>query len=803
MKKSVKLLWICFFGVIVAFGLCILFINWGFFGYMPPMSELENPSAALASEVIAADGTPMGKFYYSDEDRTACDFKDISPYVINALVATEDERFYQHSGIDPKGTLAIPFYLLTGRKRGSSTITQQLALNLFGTRSPNAIIRAFQKLKEWVLAVKLERNFTKDEILALYLNTVGFGDNVKGIKNASRTFFNKDPNRLNIQEAATLVGMLKGNTLYNPRLHPKYAMDRRNTVINKMEENHYITQAQAKEAVTSPIRLQYHKMNQNTGIAPYCREYIRSYMKTWCAQHQKPDGSNYNLYTDGLKIYTTIEPRLQLYAEQAVDQHLRELQGLFNKQYDITSGSTWKHNNNYLDIFIKNSARYHSMKAAGKTDEEIRKFFSTHKEKMRVFSWTKTTDNLPHTMDTVMTPLDSIKYMEQVLQAGFMALDPESGDIKAWVGGPDFRYFKNDHVLTTRQVGSTIKPFLYTLAIMNGFSPSTMVPNQPVSFPKFHWVSKNDEGTGGPDVTLTTGLAQSLNHVAAYLIKQLTPKVFADFLKTRIDLTSDIPPYPSIALGTPEISLYEMVRGYTIFPNKGLMAEPLLITRIEDRNGNILGNFSPKKHEVISQHTASTMIRMMEEVVNQGTGARIRFRFGIQSELAGKTGTTNSNTDGWFIGYTPQLLAGAWVGFNYNFLHFSTTHIGQGANTGLPIFALFMKKVYADKTLHIDPNAHFDLPPAPEISNPYGMDPTVPPGQEAPNSGNGNASDYFDVDNNPAPKNDKKAANEPAHTKNYKVEVDASKKAAKEPVHTGDKASGQTKPKAIYTGQHR
>jgi penicillin-binding protein 1A len=778
MKKSVKILWICVLCVIAAFGFSVLLINWGVFGYMPPMSELENPSAALASEVIAEDGTPMGKFYYANEDRTSCDFKDISPYVVNALVATEDERFYQHSGIDAKGTLAIPFYLLTGRKRGSSTITQQLALNLFGTRSPNPVIRAFQKLKEWVLAVKLERNFTKDEILALYLNTVGFGDNVKGIKNAARTFFNKSPGRLNIQEAATLVGMLKGNTLYNPRVHPKYALDRRNIVITKMEENHYITKAQENTALSSPIRLQYHKMNQNTGIAPYCREYIRGFMKSWCSQHQKADGSDYNIYSDGLKIYTTINPRMQLYAEQAMNQRLAELQATFNKQYDIKSGVVWKRNKNYLNIFVKNSARYHNMKAEGKSDKEIQKFFSTKKVKMRVFSWHHTTDNIPYTIDTMMTPIDSIKYLEQVIQSGFLAIDPESGDIKAWVGGPDFRYFKNDHVLTTRQVGSTIKPFLYCLAMMNGFSPSTMVPDQPVAFPKFHWVSKNDEGGGGPDVTLETGLAASLNHVAAYLIKQLTPKVFADFLKTRINITSKVPPYPSIALGTPEISLYEMVRGYSIFPNKGLMAEPLLITRIEDRNGNILANFSPKKHEVISQNTAATMVRMMEGVVNYGTGARIRTRFNIQSELGGKTGTTNSNTDGWFIGYSPQLLAGAWVGFNYNFLHFSTTHIGQGANTGLPIFALFMKKVYADKTLDIKPGAQFDLPPVPVVTNPYNFDPNVPPGQTMPGTGgNGNANDYFDVDNKSG---DKKAASESGKT---------------------DNKSRQQKPKALYPPQ--
>lgn len=748
MKKSVKILWRCVLGIFILIGLIILFINLGLFGYMPPMADLENPSAALASEVIAADGTPMGKFYYADEDRTASDFKEISPYVVDALVATEDERFYTHSGIDPKGTLAIPFYLLTGRKRGSSTITQQLALNLFGTRSPNPFIRACQKLKEWVLAVKLERNFTKEEILALYLNTVGFGDNVKGIKNAAATFFNKSPSRLNIQEAATLVGMLKGNTLYNPRLHPKYALDRRNVVIRKMMESRYITPDEGKEALNTPIRLQYHKMNQNTGIAPYAREYIRSYMKKWCAEHEKPDGSNYNIYSDGLHIYTTINPRMQLYAEKAMTDQLRILQEIFNKQYDIKNGAVWKRNQRYLDIFVKNSSRYHTMKEAGKSDKEIKQFFETRKVPMRVFSWYHTTDNLPFTVDTVMTPLDSIKYMQQVIQAGFLAIDPESGDIKAWVGGPDFRHFKNDHVLSDRQVGSTIKPFLYCLAIMNGFSPATMIPNQPVSFPKFNWVSKNDDGSSGGDVPLATGLARSLNHVAAYLVKQLTPKVFADFLKTRIELSEDIPPYPSIALGTPEISLYDMVRGYSIFPNGGLMAEPLLITRIEDRNGNILANFAPKKHEVINQQIASTMVRMMEGVVNFGTGSRLRRVYGINNELGGKTGTTNSNTDGWFIGYSPQLLAGAWVGFNYNILHFNSTAIGQGANTGLPIFARFMKQVYADNSLGIDPGAHFNLlPPTQQEMVSPNFDSSLPPGQEVPNSGNGNANDYFDMDN--------------------------------------------------------
>lgn len=749
MRKLNKLLWFVVLCGIVVFFLTLLLINWGVIGYMPPMSTLENPSASLASEVYANDNTPMGKFYYANQNRTAVDFKDISPHVVNALVATEDKRFYEHSGIDPIGTLAIPFYLLTGRKRGSSTITQQLALNLFGTRSRNPFVRAFQKLNEWVLAIKLERNFTKREILALYLNTVGFGDNVKGIKNAALTFFNKEPEDLNIDEAATLVGMLKGNTLYNPRINPKNSLRRRNVVISNMEEVHYITPQEEKKALSNPIKLNYHKTNQNSGIAPYCRAYIRKFMKDWCSKHKKSDGTNYNIYSDGLQIYTTIDPQMQRYAEEAVDEHLYKLQKTFDKQYDIKNGLVWKQHSRYMDLFIKGSSRYRAMKAAGKTDEEIQKFFRTQKVSMLTFSWNQETNNLPHTMKVEMTPLDSIKHLEQTLQAGFLAMDPETGAIKAWVGGPDFRYFKTDHIFTTRQVGSTIKPFLYCLAIMNGFTPSTKIPNEPISFPKFHWTPKNDDRTSGGYVTLSQGLAQSLNLAAAYLIKQLTPQVFASFLKNNILITSDVPPYPSIALGTPEISLYEMVRGYTIFPNQGLMTSPLLITRIEDKNGNILANFAPKKHEVINPTIASTMVRMMENVVNNGTAARLRWMFGLKSELAGKTGTTNDNTNGWFIGYTPQLIAGAWVGFNYSFLHFNSTHIGQGANTGLPIFGLFMKKVYAHSdSTGIDPNAKFELTePLPE-RNPIQFNNPLPPGgATTPQQENNRASDYFDVDN--------------------------------------------------------
>ncbi len=749
MKRSVKALWFLVWAGIIAFFLTLLLIDWGVIGSMPPISKLENPSAALASEVYANDNTLMGKYYYAGQNRTAINFDSISPHVVNALIATEDKRFYKHSGIDPIGTLAIPFYLLTGRKRGSSTITQQLALNLFGTRSRNPFIRGFQKLNEWTVAIKLERNFTKKEILALYLNTVGFGDNQKGIKNAAYTFYHKKPSELNIDESAMLVGMLKGNTIFNPRIHPKYAKRRRNTVIHNMEENGYISQSNAKQAIAQPIQLHYNKTNQNSGIAPYTRAYLRSYMKKWCSSHKKPDGSNYNIYTDGLKIFTTIDPVMQKYAQEAVDEHLAQLQKTFDKQYDIKNGTVWKKHQKYLNLFIKRSERYKKMSAAGKTDEEIKGFFRNKRVKMKVFSWDKSTDHLPHTMEVKMTPLDSIKHLVQTVQAGFMAIDPETGAIKAWIGGPDFKYFKKDHLFTTRQVGSTIKPFLYTLAIMNGFTPSTKIPNEPIHFPKYHWSPKNAEGSSGGEVTLTEGLTRSLNLAAAYLIKQLTPKVFANFLKDNIEISSDIQPYPSIALGASGISLNDMIRGYSIFPNQGVMVSPMIITRIEDKNGNILANFTPQKHEVINSQTASTMVRMMESVVNNGTGARLRWRYGFKGDIAGKTGTTNNNTDGWFIGYTPQILAGAWVGFNYNFLHFNSTHIGQGANTGLPIFALFLKKLYAhSKESGINPNAKFELAPPMEHNTTTLDSQKLPPKSEEENKEEKHrkASDYFDVD---------------------------------------------------------
>ncbi|MCL6524066.1 MAG: penicillin-binding protein [Thermoflavifilum sp.] len=772
--RSVKILWRIFFIGLGTFILLILLINWGVFGYMPSLHELENPQAALASEVYAADGTLMGKYYLQNQDRTYCEFKDISPNVIHALIATEDVRFYQHSGIDPKGTIAIPFYLLIGKKRGSSTITQQLAFNLFnGHRASNPLIRAFQKLKEWILAIKLERYFTKDEILALYLNTVPFSENVYGIKNASRTFFNKDPDALDVDEAATLIGMLKGTTLYNPRRNPVASLNRRNTVIERMADAGFLTRQQAAAYEAQPIRLQYNKLDHNDGIAPYFREYIKeAILKPWCATHKKADGSSYDLYRDGLRIYTTINPRMQQHAEEAVARHLSALQKVFNAQSYIKNGSAWKGYQQVLIDAMKSSDRWQAMKDAGMSDREIEQFFLRQRVPMRVFAWNRTAGGVRNSIDTVMTPMDSIKYMQQFLQCGMLVMDPESGEVKAWVGGDDFRYFKYDHVNinTKRQVGSTIKPFLYYLAIANGFTPNTVVPNQPVVFPDFNNYSPhNAENDTATYVTLAQGLAESLNNVAAYLIKIIGPATFANFLKNKIEIQSPVPPYPSIALGSPDISVYEMVRGYTIFPDKGILTEPLLITRIEDRNGNILQSFAPQKRDVINERDAYTMVQMMEGVVNHGTAVRLRYQFGFTGDMAGKTGTTNDYTDGWYIGFTPQLLAGVWVGCDHNFLHFTTLANGQGANTGLPIWGYFFQKVFADPTLGITQRASFEAPPSYQnpIMNsnvqPYpSTGNAVPPAaSEAQNLGSGSASDYLHPNQQPAADADQKDPRKP------------------------------------------
>ncbi len=738
MTKSVRIYWKIFLIGLAAFLLLLLLINFGLFGRMPSLAQLENPSITLASEVYADDGTPMGKYFREKGNRSNVQYKDISKHVIDALVATEDERFYDHSGIDGKAVARA--VVLLGREGGGSTITQQLALNMFDERATNPVSRIIQKLKEWMIAVKLERNFTKQEILALYLNTVSFSDNVYGIRNASRTFFSKEPDRLNVEEAATLIGMLKATGTYNPRTNYKQSFDRRNTVIDQMLRNDYITDAEALNFKKNPIRLNYKKVDENNGMAPYFLDVIRDELKKWCKENEKADGDNYDLYSDGLKIYTTINPRMQLYAEEAVARHMPVLQRVLSAQKSVKTDAVWKGHQNVLDAAMNNSDRWRAMKAEGATEEEIRKAFK-EKVKMRVFAW-----NSKREKDTVMTPMDSIRYHREMLQTAFMVQDPMTGQVKAWVGGIDFKTYKYDHVniRTKRQVGSSIKPFLYALAIEEfGFTPETQCEATAQYFPGSGWVPAKNTGRTGTR-SLSSGLTWSINEVAAYLIKQTTPQRFADFLK-QINIPTKVEPYPSISLGSCDLSLYEMMWGYSMFPTGGFSTKPVYITRIEDKNGNVLARFDTERKEVISQATAYTMSRMMQGPVDIGTAAGLRSRLGI-AEMAGKTGTTNDNSDAWFIGFTPQLSAGVWIGCDDRFVRLEGG-LGYGGKAAMPIWEYFISKAFADKTLGLDKNMAFVAPENMRNESLYDyidiVDQAPPPGAEGANVGNGEADDYL------------------------------------------------------------
>lgn len=700
MTKAVKYLWRIFF---IGLGFAVLFllaISWGVFGKLPSLSELENPSILSASEIFAADGRLMGKYYITD--RTNVPYNDISPNVVHSLVATEDERFYEHSGIDPKSLGRAVFFF--GSEGGASTITQQLAKNMLGQGSRNTIARVIEKLKEMIVAIKLERNFTKEEILALYLNTVEYSDHVFGIRNASRTFFQKDASRLDVAESAVLIGMLKATGTYNPRTNPKQSLDRRNTVIDQLVRNNYLSAAEAAKIKVTPIKLDYKKMNQNNNLAPYFIDVLRNDIRQWCKEHKNPKtGEPYNIYKDGLKIYTTIDPRMQLYAEMAVARHMPNLQKVFNAQQNIKSGSVWKTKEGkaVLEIAMKSSDRWTGLSDAGMKEADIRKSFDV-KVPMRVFAW-----NDKRETDTLMTPLDSIKYNRQMLQASFILTDPLTGEVKAWVGGIDFKTYKYDHVNynTKRQVGSTFKPLLYTLAVMNGYTPETPVSVDPVDLGGKMIGDKKYSGTR----PLNYCLAASINPAAATLMNAIGVNRLVDFAR-QCGITSTVPPYPSIALGSADISLIEMVRAYSMFPGGGMNTKPFYISRIEDRNGNLLESFTTTHTEVISETDAYVMTRMMEGVVDFGTGRSMRGAYGITSEVAGKTGTTNNNADGWFIGFTPQLLGGAWVGADDPILRISNNYVGQGAQMAMPIWAYFFQEVYKDKTLGVDPNARFVQP---------------------------------------------------------------------------------------------
>ncbi|MCZ2222211.1 MAG: transglycosylase domain-containing protein [Chitinophagales bacterium] len=743
MKKSVKIVWITAFGSILFIILFILLCNWGVFGKMPDMDDLQNPSASLSSQVYAQDGSLMGKYYL--QDRINVEYKDISKPVLDAVISTEDERFYNHSGIDLRA-LGRAFAGL-GRDGGASTITMQTAKNLFTDNwaTKNFIIRSIQKVKEAIIAVKLERNFTKEEILTLYLNTVAFSDNVFGIRNAAKTFFQKEPDSLNVKEAAVLIGMLKGATLYNPRRNYNTSLDRRNVVMNQMVKNNKLDKKAYDTLKLQPIELHYKKLDENAGLGPYFRMVLGEELKKWCKEHQKPNGKNYDLYRDGLKIYTTINPQMQKYAEEAVDKHIANMQKYLSSQDNIKSGRVWKDRENVLEAAMKQSERWRSMQAEGASEEAIRKSFH-EKTKMKVFSW-----NNKREADTVMTPYDSIKYSRQMLQAGFMVMDPITGEVKAWVGGIDFENYKYDHVNfnTKRQVGSTIKPLLYGLAIEEaGFTPTSMVQDVQQSFGGFGLVPATSKTCTGSTMPMAQALAGSRNCASAYILKQLDnsgnngARRFVDFLK-RCDFKTPIEPYPSIALGSCEISLFEMLQGYSMFPGRGFNVQPMFITRIEDRNGNVIETFVPKRKEVISDITAYSVIKMMQGVMQFGTGRSI-WGYNVKGEIAGKTGTTNDNSDAWFIGYTPQLLAGTWVGCDDRFIRFNSTYIGQGAHAAMPIWAYFYNKAANDPACGIDVSSTFAKPES--MTNDIfidGISGFVPiPGGEVEDAGAGSSSEY-------------------------------------------------------------
>jgi penicillin-binding protein 1A len=733
MSNSIKTFWKIFLWGLGLFVVFIIALNLGLFGKLPSLEELENPSMLSSSEILATDGTLMGKYY--TKDRTNVQYNEISINVIHALIATEDERFYGHSGIDIRSLARAVVYM--GREGGASTITQQLAKNLLNQGSTNFAMRLTEKFKEWVVAIKLEKNFTKEEIAALYLNMVSFGDEIYGIRNAAKTYFQKEPDRLSVEEAAVLVGLLKGNTIYNPRRNPKAALDRRNTVMNQMVRNGYLSADEAAINKRKPIELKYKKLDENAGIAPYFRDVLKEDVKNWCKKNINPKtGIPFDMYKDGLRIYTTINTRMQEYAEIAIYRHMQSLQTVFNNQYNIKNGTVWasKDGLKVLDNAIKRSDRWKNLKEEDVDEVEIRKSFD-EKLSMKVFAW-----NAKREKDTMMSPLDSIKYHKQLLQTGFLVVDPFTGEVKAWVGGIDFKTFKFDHVniRTKRQVGSTFKPFLYTLAVTNGYKPETILPPGPIAMG-----NKFITGTGGP---MAICLAYSKNPGAAYLINQLGIKRTVDFAK-QCGITSNIPEVPSIALGSADISLTEMIQGYTMFPGRGFNVEPHYIARIEDKNGNVLATFSSKSKEIISEADAYVMTKMMQGVVDFGTGRALRSAFGLTNEAAGKTGTTNDNTDGWFIGFTPQLLAGVWVGADDPFLRLMYTT--GGAQMAMPAWGYFFQQLYQDRTLGIDPAALFQVPENIKNEEIYDYQELSggekPPPAEGENTAAGSSSDFIDI----------------------------------------------------------
>lgn len=744
-RKVVKILWI-FIALISLVCVFIFFsIAKGWIGYMPPVEDLENPNYKFATEVFSEDGKVLGTYSYSKENRVFVGYNDLSPNIINALIATEDVRFAEHSGIDAYAlTRAVVKrgILMQKNAGGGSTITQQLSKQLYSPSADNVMERLFQKPIEWVIAVKLERYYTKEEILTMYLNKFDFLNNAVGIKTAAFTYFGCEPKDLKIEEAATLVGMCKNPSLYNPVRYNERSRGRRNVVLDQMRKAGYITEAERDSLQALPLKLKYNRVDHKEGLATYFREYLRGVLTAkkpdkanyrgwqmqkyyedsldwennplfgWCEKNTKKDGTKYNLYTDGLKIYTTLDSRMQQYAEDAVTEHLKELQGYFFKEKKgakkapYTFRLTQEQVDEILGRAMRLSDRYRLMKKAGATEAEIKKAFDTPEE-MSVFSW-------EGEKDTIMTPMDSIRYYKFFLRAGFMSMDPHSGHVKAYVGGPNYHYFQYDMAMVgRRQVGSTIKPFLYTLAMENGFSPCDEVRHVEYTLIDENgkpWTPRNaNKKLIGDMVTVKWGLANSDNWITAYLMSKLNPYNLKRLIHTFGVRNRDIVPSVSLCLGPCEISVGEMVSAYTAFPNKGIRVAPLFVTRIEDNDGNVLATFAPEMQEVISVSSAYKMLVMLRAVVNEGTGGRVR-RLGVKADMGGKTGTTNYNADGWFMGFTPSLVSGCWVGGEDRDIHFDTMLHGQGASMALPIWTKYMVKVLGDKSLGYDENETFQLP---------------------------------------------------------------------------------------------
>lgn len=744
-RKVVKILWI-FIALISLVCVFIFFsIAKGWIGYMPPVEDLENPNYKFATEVFSEDGKVLGTYSYSKENRVFVGYNDLSPNIINALIATEDVRFAEHSGIDAYAlTRAVVKrgILMQKNAGGGSTITQQLSKQFYSPSADNVMERLFQKPIEWVIAVKLERYYTKEEILTMYLNKFDFLNNAVGIKTAAFTYFGCEPKDLKIEEAATLVGMCKNPSLYNPVRYNERSRGRRNVVLDQMRKAGYITEAERDSLQALPLKLKYNRVDHKEGLATYFREYLRGVLTAkkpdkanyrgwqmqkyyedsldwennplfgWCEKNTKKDGTKYNLYTDGLKIYTTLDSRMQQYAEDAVTEHLKELQGYFFKEKKgakkapYTFRLTQEQVDEILGRAMRLSDRYRLMKKAGATEAEIKKAFDTPEE-MSVFSW-------EGEKDTIMTPMDSIRYYKFFLRAGFMSMDPRSGHVKAYVGGPNYHYFQYDMAMVgRRQVGSTIKPFLYTLAMENGFSPCDEVRHVEYTLIDENgkpWTPRNaNKKLIGDMVTVKWGLANSDNWITAYLMSKLNPYNLKRLIHTFGVRNRDIVPSVSLCLGPCEISVGEMVSAYTAFPNKGIRVAPLFVTRIEDNDGNVLATFAPEMQEVISVSSAYKMLVMLRAVVNEGTGGRVR-RLGVKADMGGKTGTTNYNADGWFMGFTPSLVSGCWVGGEDRDIHFDTMLHGQGASMALPIWTKYMVKVLGDKSLGYDENETFQLP---------------------------------------------------------------------------------------------